>query len=392
MMRSSVPAALLMVVTLLSCKQENSGQPTVNPPADTVKYYTWDTFSMGADLSYVSQIEDNGAVYRDSSKVQDPFLILKNHGTNTVRVRLWYNPQWEVPLTGGKLYSDLADAEKTIRRAKTLGMAVSLDIHYSDTWADAGHQDPPAAWVGLGLTELRDSVYQYTLSVLNYLKSKSLVPEMVQVGNETNIGMLFPQGKVVSDNWVPFGQLLNAGIRAVRDFSATSDVKPKIILHVAQLQNAEWWIDKVMYSGKVSDFDILGISHYAKWSTVKTMPEVTSIIKKIRMTYGKTVMIVETAYPWTGGNADTYPNIMGPADGVSGYPLTPAGQEKYLEDLTQAVISGGGKGVMYWEPAWITSSMHDLWGTGSAWDNCTLFDFTGNSLQGMNYQTVSYSF
>jgi arabinogalactan endo-1,4-beta-galactosidase len=381
---------VVLVLLLLSCKQENSGQPPVTPPADTVKYYTWDTFSMGADLSYVNELEDNGAVYSDSTKVQDPFLILKKHGTNTVRVRLWYNPQWELPLTGGKLYSDLADAEKTIRRAKTLGMAVNLDIHYSDTWADAGHQDPPSAWAGLGLSALKDSVYQYTFSVLNYLKSKSLVPEMVQLGNETNIGMLFPQGKVVNDNWVPFGQLLNAGIKAVRDFSVTSDIKPKIILHLAQLQNAEWWIDKVIYSGKVSDFDILGISHYAKWSTVKTMQEVTAIIKNIRVTYGKTVMIVETAYPWTGDNADTYPNIMGPADALAGYLLTPAGQEKYMEDLTRAVVSGGGKGLIYWEPAWITSSMHDLWGTGSGWDNCTLFDFTGNALQGMNYQTVSY--
>jgi arabinogalactan endo-1,4-beta-galactosidase len=271
-------------------------------------------------------------------------------------------------------------------------MAVNLDIHYSDEWADPGQQNPPAAWVGLSLSALKDSVYNYTLSVLNYLKGKSLTPEMVQVGNETNSGMLWPLGKVVNNDWIPFGELLNSGIRAVRDFSASSDIKPKIILHVAQLQNAEWWTDHVINDAKVTDFDILGISHYSKWSTVNNMSKVTGTILNVRNICHKTVMIVETAYPWTGDNADSYPNLFAAADSVAGYSLTQEGQLKYLKDLTQAIISGGGKGIMYWEPDWITSSMHDQWGTGSSWDNCTLFDFTGHSLPGINYMTVPYKF
>ena len=73
---------------------------------------------MGADLSYVNEIEDFGGVYKDSNTVKDAFTIFKNRGTNTVRVRLWHNPQWVAAVTGGKLYSDLKDVEKTIRRAK----------------------------------------------------------------------------------------------------------------------------------------------------------------------------------------------------------------------------------------------------------------------------------
>jgi len=381
-MVKSVTFLVLSVFFLLSCNKKNSGQENVPPPATP---NSWDKFSMGADLSFVNELEDYGAVYYDSSKVKDPFAIFKDHGCNIIRVRLWYNPQWIAQITGGKLYSDLADVEKTIRRAKNLGMAVNLDIHYSDTWADPSRQETPAAWVGLSLPVLKDSVYNYTFRILTYLSAKSLTPEMVQVGNETNGGILYPQGEVKNDNYKPFGELLNAGIKAIRDFSVGSSIKPAIILHVAQLQNATWWIDRITTNGKVSDFDFLGISHYSKWSSVNNMQNIADVIKNIRKTYGKKVMIVETAYPWTTENADNYNNIFGGGDGVTGYPLTPEGQKKYFIDLTQAVISGGGQGIMYWEPAWITSAMPDKWGTGSAWDNCTLFDFTGNVLPAMDF-------
>jgi arabinogalactan endo-1,4-beta-galactosidase len=94
------------------------------------------------------------------------------------------------------MYYDLYGTEITIRRAKEQGMAVNLDIHYSDRWADPAHQETPAAWKNLSLDILKDSVYNYTMAVLQYLKSKNLVPEMVQVGNETNNGMLWPVGRV----------------------------------------------------------------------------------------------------------------------------------------------------------------------------------------------------
>lgn len=389
-MKSPVAFILLLFLAgFVSCKEDTTDN---SDPASPVPPYAWTDFSMGADLSYVNELEDYGANYRDSSQVKDPFLILKSHGCNTVRVRLWHNPQWVGTITGGKLYSDLADVETTIRRAKTLGMAVSLDLHYSDEWADPDHQSTPAAWTGLSLEVLEDSVYQYTHSVLQYLKSKGLTPEMIQVGNETNQGMLWPVGKVQNNDWQPFGKLLNSGIRAVRDFSVSSDIKPKVILHVSQLQNVEWWVQGVMNKGGVTDFDILGISHYAKWSTITSMGQVTSIIRNVITIQRKEVMIVETAYPWTDENADNYNNIISGADSAPGYPVTKEGQLRYMKDLTQAVITAGGTGIHYWEPAWITSSMPDKWGTGSPWDNCTWFDFTGNALPSLGFMDVSYQF
>lgn len=82
------------------------------------KTYHWDEFVMGADLSYVNQVEDYGGVYKDSGKVANPFMIFRNHGANVVRVRLWHTPQWVADLNQGKYYYDLAGTEQTIRRAK----------------------------------------------------------------------------------------------------------------------------------------------------------------------------------------------------------------------------------------------------------------------------------
>lgn len=383
----------LMVLMAAGCtkKEAVTNVPDPEPPVATTKFYDWQTFVMGADLSYVNAVQDNGGVYKDSGVVNDPFLIFKTHGANVVRVRLWHNPQWQQSLNGGRLYGNLADAEETIQRAKAAGMAVNLDLHYSDRWADPSKQQLPAAWQGLDLNLLKDSVYQYTLNVSDYLKSKNLTPELVQVGNEINTGMLFPVGEVANNDWTAFAQLLNSGIKAVRDFSTTSSIKPQVILHVAKLTDADWWAGNITGNG-VLDFDILGISHYYLYSTITAMETIGTTIKSLKTKYGKKIMIVETAYPWTSEAADAYSNVISGTTGFAGYDVSKEAQLKYLKDLTQQVISGGGSGVMYWEPAWITSALKDEWVTGSSWENNAFFDFSGNALPAIYFMNYPYKF
>lgn len=352
--------------------------------------YPWNKFVMGADLSYVNAVEAAGAVFREGNQVKDPFAILHDNGTNLVRVRLWHSPGWQQSLNGGRYYSNLADVEQTIRRAKAQGMAVNLDLHYSDTWADPDHQETPAAWKGLSLPLLADSLYQYTLTTLQYLAAKNQVPEMIQVGNETTNGILWPSGQVSTAGWVPFTTLLNAGIKAVRDFSKTSAIKLKIILHVAQLQKATWWADNLESNG-VTDYDVIGLSHYYKWSTVNHFDSISTIIRQLRNNTGKEVMVVETAFPFTNNNADNYNNIFWePSASAVGYPFSVTGQLDYFTALTKAIIKGGGSGIMLWEPAWITSNLNDGWGKGSSWENNALFDFTGNLHDGIKFMTKDY--
>ncbi|MFW5947042.1 MAG: glycoside hydrolase family 53 protein [Gemmatimonadota bacterium] len=398
------PRGVLGLMLALACASTPTPPDEDPGPADgdpeepyTPVFYAPDELVMGADLSYVNQILDHGGTYRDSLGVRSPYAIFADHGTNVARLRLWHDPEWvrtEVyEDTAVPLYSGLVDVALAMERAKAQGMEVNLDVHYSDIWADPGRQDVPAAWRDItDLEVLADSVYRYTRSTLEHLDARGLLPEMVQVGNETNCGMLvtgtapgFPELDVCEGRWAAQGTVLNAGIRAVRDVAPET----RVILHIAQPENVRWWFDGITGAGGVTDFDIIGFSYYSPWSD-EPLSSIAGHVADWRQRYGKDVMIMETAYSWTLRNYDSYGNIFGSDSVVEGYPATPEGQRRYLIDLVQQVIDGGGSGVFYWEPAWITSDMKDLWGTGSSWENNTLFDAGGTVHEGMAFYTYPY--
>lgn len=384
---------LLLVAVPLGCASGTSP----NGETPTPVFYTPDQFVMGVDLSYVNQILDHGGAYSDSMGVRDPYAIFADHGANVARFRLWHDPSWVRTQVyddpSAPLYSGLEDVARAIEAARAQGLEVNVDFHYSDIWADPGRQNVPAAWLDISdLKTLEDSVYNYTRSSLEYLEGRGLLPEMVQVGNETNCGMLrtgagesFPDVNACEGNWEAQGRVLNAGIRAVRDVS--SDIQ--IIIHIAQPENVPYFFDNIMTTGGVTDFDILGFSYYSPWSD-EPLASISDHIADWRQAYGKAVMIMETAYPWTLQNADGYGNIFGESSLVQGYSASNDGQLQYMIDLVQEVMDGGGTGVFYWEPAWITSNMKDLWGTGSAWENNALFDFGGRANIGMRHFTHAY--
>jgi arabinogalactan endo-1,4-beta-galactosidase len=389
-MKSILVFTFLSLLFFLSC--DDKEKTIVTPEEKEKKAYPVTQFIMGSDLSYANVMEEYGAKYKDSNSVKDVYEIFKNHGNNLVRIRLWHNPQWQIAVNGSIKYSNLKDVEKSIKRAKEKGMAVLLDFHYSDDWADPARQDIPVAWKGSNINVMKDSLYNYTLHTLMYLSSKNLTPEYVQIGNENNEGMLWPTGKVINNDFNNFGGFLKSGINAVRKFSETSDIKPKIILHVAQLQNAEWWADGVINKAGVTDFDMIGLSHYFKWSEVKTMTEIKSIIASLYSKYKKDIVIVETAFPWTNQNADSYQNIFSGTESPLGYTVSKDDQLRYMKDLTQTVIDGGGKGIIYWEPSWISTTFKDRWGSGSSWENNAFFDFNGNVLPAIDYMNAEYKF
>lgn len=388
---SSVIISIIFLLVVASCSGNNQENKDPEPPKKNK--YDVSEFVLGVDLSYVNAIQDNGGKFVDEGgKSIDPYFHLSENGANVVRVRLWHTPEWQKALYGSIKYHQLDDVTKTIKRAKLAGMQVNLDLHYSDDWADPAKQATPKAWQNASLNVLKDSIYNYTLKVLQHLKAQDLTPEFIQIGNENNGGMCFPVGKINNNNYKNFGQLLSSGIKAVRDFSASSDIKPKIILHVAQFQNADAWANGVINQAGVSDFDILGISHYYLWSDIKTNEAIATNIKNLKSKYKKEVMIVETAFPWTTSGADNYGNILSGSDLPTGYSATKENQLKYMKDLTQAIIDGGGSGIMYWEPCWISSNLKDQWGTGSSWENNTFYDFTGKPLPVIAYMTTEYQF
>ena len=335
-------------------------------------------FVFGADLSFANEMDDCGAVYRDGGMPKDVYAIFKNHGTNLVRLRLWVNPSWTK-------YSTLADVKRSIARAKAQGLQVLLDFHYSDDWADGEKQIIPAAWASKSPDELAKTVYQYTHDTLAALGKEGLMPDMVQVGNETNGEVMMPAATKAPIDWGRNAKLLNAGIKAVRD----SDPRIKIMLHIAQPENVEPWFAAATAAG-VTDFDIIGMSYYSKWSKYN-LNGLGGTINRLRYRYPKTdIVVVETAYAWTDKWADNSPNLLSSDSALSGYPVSKDGQKKYLTDLTQTIIANGGKGLVYWAPDWLSTKCSTRWGQGSNWENATLFDFDGNTLPGIDYSKTAY--
>lgn len=378
-------------VLLFCCSSSEDDKQAELPPSD---------FWFGADLSYVNQILDRGGLYKDGTET-DPYEIFASNGANLVRLRLWHNPVWTRDVygeSGTQLYNDLKDVEKSITRAHGAGMKVLLDFHYSDTWADPGKQHIPAAWLDIRSADvLRDSVFNYTLKTLQYLSGKNLLPEFIQLGNETNCGTLFtdaptgfPTANVCNGQWDVMGKVLNAGISAVRQVATSSPVKPKIILHVADPKNVEWWFDNIKVKAGVTDFDMVGFSYYPLWHTTVSIDQLSDKISGFKSRYNKDVIILETAYPWTIENKDSYGNSFYNEPAISGYPKTKQGQFDVMVKITQEVKAGGGIGVVYWEPAWISAPIKDLWGTGSSWENCAFFDFDGNVHTGIEYMQYNY--
>jgi arabinogalactan endo-1,4-beta-galactosidase len=332
-------------------------------------------FYFGADLSYVNEMEDCGAVYREHGKARDPFELFAERGANLVRVRLWNDAEWTE-------YSDLADVKRTISRARAQDLAVLLDFHYSDDWADGDKQIIPRAWEKMtSPDELAQALYEFTLDTLLELRRDGLLPEMVQVGNETNPELMRgpDDGKDPID-WERNAKLFNAGIRAVREASPQSGAPIEVMLHIAQPENVLPWFEAAWQAG-VRDFDQVGVSYYRRWSS-ENFEGLSRTLKEVKTRYPSAeVILVETAYPWTLESADSAANLLGESTLIDGYPATVDGQTAYLVDLTRLVIEAGGAGLVYWEPAWVSTPCRTRWGQGSHWENATFFDFmNGNEV------------
>ncbi|MDX1911054.1 MAG: glycosyl hydrolase 53 family protein, partial [Saprospiraceae bacterium] len=300
---------------------------------------------LGADLSYVNEMEDCGVVYKVQDQPRDPYQIFAENGCNLARFRLWHTPSWYDTLNAGKRYSDFQDVRKSIQRAKTAGMKVLLDFHLSDFWADPNRQLAPAAWWGVTdhLPALKDSVYQHITGVLLALHSEGLLPEMVQIGNETNRGILLSPAVDAAGwslDWNRNSQLFKRAIEAVRDVENTTGQPVKVALHIAGPADA-WWLLQGFWNNGVTDFDIIGLSYYWAWHQPTEIEDAANVVTELQLTYpGKEVMIFETGYIWTTQWNDNAANIITSVH-PDYSPASPENQRKWLIDMTQAVVQRG---------------------------------------------------
>jgi arabinogalactan endo-1,4-beta-galactosidase len=328
----------------------------------------------GADLSVLPQVEAGGAVFQDDDVPTDVLSILRARGVDTIRIRLWRTP---ADGAGG-----LAEALALAERATAAGCGVLLDLHYSDCWADPGHQSVPAAWTGLAPPALADSARSYTRDVLRAFAARGVVPRCVLIGNEITAGMLWDTGRVggswdTDDQWTQLAALVRAGIAGV-DEALPDSLRPAIMVHIdrgADNAGARWFLDNLV--SRQVDFDLIGVSFYPWWHG--TLKDLDANLDDLATRYDRTVVVVETAYPWTLGWFDGAHNAVGlPGMLLPGYPATPAGQREFLSavmEIVRTVPDGRGGGVFWWAPEWIASP-----GFGSRWENLALFDEEGRPL------------
>lgn len=326
---------------------------------------------LGADVSTLQRAEDLGQKYFNASGTQQNALdILKGVGVNYIRLRIWNNPA-----------SGYNNKSKVLAYAKTVkakGLKLMIDFHYSDTWADPGHQSKPGAWSSHNISQLQTDVTNYTSDVCNSLKAQGTTPDSVQIGNEINVGMLWNDGKVVSNNFTNLSLLLKAGYNAIKACNSGTQV----IIHTADADsdaNARWFYDGIKAKGV--NWDITGLSYYCYWHG--TMSNMQSVVADVKARYGKPVIIAETAYAFTTANADSTSNSYTGSPTCSGYPATWAGQASNFSAVQTAARNGGAIGVFYWEPTWVATAGNgwdptNINGSGDGWDNQAVFNWTGN--------------
>jgi arabinogalactan endo-1,4-beta-galactosidase len=331
-------------------------------------------FIRGGDVSFLQQLEDSGAVFMDDGVARDALDIFRDHGFNYIRLRIWHTP------SSG--YNDLDKTLLMAARLKQKGFGFLLDFHYSDTWADPGHQYKPAAWADLPFDALKDSIYTYTRHVIGELKDQNTLPDMVQIGNEIACGMLWDDGRVCGsfntpEQWQRLGELVGEAIRGVED-GITPEDSVRVMIHVdrgGDNGGCRWFFGNLLAQGV--DFDIIGLSFYPWWHG--TMADLRANMDDLAVRYRKDIVVVETAYPWTLSWCDDRHNPVGlPEHLHPGYPASVDGQRDFLIDLMGTigdVDDGRGLGVFYWSPEYISAPS-----VGSSWENLALFDCSGNLL------------
>lgn len=324
-----------------------------------------DVFAKGADISWVTEMEQKGMKFYDAGgKETDCFQLMKDMGLNAVRLRVWVDPKEH-----GN-WCNTADLVAKAKRAKNLGMDVMVDFHYSDWWADPGQQHKPAAWKGLNLAGLKKAVADHTADVLNALKAAGVTPKWVQVGNEIRPGMLWDEDASLSGasydiracdvkesnttstavkypkNFVNLTAFINAGYDAVKSVFADAIV----IVHLDNGYDSElytWFFDELKKNG--GKWDMIGMSIYPYWTMLEhkeytAEKTITDCIANIRLVSGKydcDVMIVETGMAC----ADDKGNLADEA-------VLNEGKAQLARIIKESLENTGGrcKGVFYWEP------------------------------------------
>ena len=340
-------------------------------------------FLKGADISSLQAMEDQGAEYFDlDGTKRDAIGILKAHGVNCIRLRIFNRP--ERSFDRGD-YCNLAGTLTMAKRVKEAGLKFLLDFHYSDFWADWKKQAIPADWTGQGKDEIAESVYRFTRQVLEMLDAADAYPDIVQIGNEIGCGLLWDYGTLEHPENIAL--FLNRGIRAVREMEGGRR-KTEVMIHLecgGDAPRTERFFTELVKNG-AADYDVIGLSYYPYWAG--SYEKLTDNIRNLKKCFGKPVIVVETAFPYTDESSDDMPNVVGASLTLETTGLEPSveNQRRVTEEIIRLVRNEeNGYGVFYWEPVWYCVKGAGVEkGSGNEWENQAMFDRNGRALSSLH--------
>ena len=369
-------------------------------------------FLLGVDVSSIISLENAGVEFYDFTGTyeQDIFKTLAQAGVNTIRVRVWvdpYNSSTGVGYGGGN--NDIETAVKIGKRASRYGMGLLVDFHFSDFWSDPSSQSAPKAWSSYSVSEKSTAIYDYCYSSLQSLIDAGVDVTMVQIGNETTSGFC---GET---SWSNMCTLMQSGASAVRAI----DPSILIAVHFTNPEKGRYPTYANYLKTYGVDYDVFATSYYPYWHG--TVTNLTSVLDNIADTYGKKVMVAETAWPYTYTNGDGHNNTV--SSGITEtYAISAQGQADAYRAVVNAVNdASNGCGVFWWEPAWIpVNNLTTLSGSaytaaynanktawekygcgwassaaaeyssdagsyygGSSWDNQAMFNFNGTPMDSL---------
>ncbi len=334
-------------------------------------------FLTGADISDYGYIQAHGGIYRFQGKPVGLLQAFRLAGCNCLRLRLWHGAsaaeraRYSPPARLNNLHYTLPLA----RSVKKAGFYFVLDMHFSPTWADPGHQPMPSAWRHLNLNQLCQRLRRYTARVIGRLRKAGAMPDMVLAGNEINDGLLWPTGKLWVHHrarWNRVAKLLNAAIAGID--SASGGKRPAIMVQVGAFNYAPMFFRQLIHHGV--HFNYIGYDFYPYWGgSLKHLK--TSLMRLAPL--GKPVIVAETAYPWINDrhNAD-----WAKKPGMN-FPFTPAGQAAYARKVIEIVKSLPhhlGQGVWWWGAEYNADQRAFK---NNPWSYRSLFDAHGNALPAM---------
>ncbi len=291
--------------------------------------------ALGVDLGWVSQLESQGYIWIDEDGTRiDPILACKNMGANAVRLRVFVNPPqdayWQkTPSERCMLgFCDTDHVLEMAGRVKEMDMDLMLDFHYSDHFADPVIQDIPMAWKDDSEEELINHLSAYTTDTLSRFTEWHLAPRWVQVGNEINNGMMWPNAKL-QNNPDLLVRCLNAGHDAVKELCPDT----LVITHLSAVHDESLCLPFLEhFLARDGKTDLFGFSYYPYWAQIPSNREKLYVaLAKYRDMTGKPVLITEVGGP-DEDEETSYSTILDCLGAV------------------RAIPDNQGSGVFYWEP------------------------------------------